>query len=110
MFYVFYADRSQGHKQLSSSITFSKSEYHLPRHSSQVAQLSTRNPFVAMSKSFEYSITSSPQPKLAFTNRVYISKNNFNALGSAARSMGVHISAADPSVNITVGSCVFLAR
>lgn len=63
-----------------------------------------------MPAKFEFSIASSPQPKLAFSNRVYVSKSSFNALGSAARGMGVHISAADPTVNITIGNCVFMAR
>lgn len=82
---------------------------HPQSHSVSVAHLSCRNHLLTMSQSFDFSVTSSPQPKLAYTNRVYISKSNFNALGSAARSMGVQISAADPSVNITVGSCVYLA-
>ena len=63
-----------------------------------------------MPAKFEFSIASSPQPKLAFSNRVYVSKSSFNALGTAARAMGVHISAADPTVNITIGNCVFMAR
>lgn len=61
-----------------------------------------------MTKSFNFKIASSPQPKLAFSNRVYVSKSNFNALGAAARSLGFHISAADPSVNVAIGPWVFL--
>lgn len=63
-----------------------------------------------MPNSFDFAVVSSPLPKLAFSNRVYVSKNNFNALGTTARAMGVHIAAADPSVNISIGPCVFMAR
>ena len=63
-----------------------------------------------MKNSFQFRIASSPQPKLAFSNRVYVSKSNFNALGAAARSLGVQISAADPSVNVAIGPWVFLVR
>lgn len=58
----------------------------------------------------QFKIASSPQPKLAFSNRVYVSKSSFNALGIAARSQGVHISSADPSVNLAVGPWIFQAR
>ena len=63
-----------------------------------------------MPNSFEFFIASSPHAKLAYSNRVYVSKSSFNALGSTARTLGVQISAADPAVNISIGPCVFLAR
>ncbi len=63
-----------------------------------------------MSEAFKFKIGSSPQPKLAFTNRIYVSRNAFNMLGITARQLGVKISKSDPAVNVTIGHWIFLAR
>jgi hypothetical protein len=60
--------------------------------------------------SFPFRIASSPQPRLAFTNRVYVSKNDFMKFAGVARTMDVSIHPNDPSVNINIGQFVFLAR
>jgi hypothetical protein len=63
-----------------------------------------------MANSFPLRIGSSPQPKLAFTNRVYLNKADFMRFVVAARSMEINVHANDPSVNIAIGQWVFLAR
>ena len=63
-----------------------------------------------MSNSFQLKIASSPQSKLAYTNRVYVNKATFNQLGRAAQSLGVKITGSDPAVNIIIGQFVFLTR
>jgi hypothetical protein len=60
-------------------------------------------------EALRFKIGSSPQPKLAFTNRIYVSVNAFNLLGITARQLGVKISKSDPAVNVTIGPWVFLA-
>ena len=62
-----------------------------------------------MEQSFRFRIGSSPQPKLAFTNRIYVSRNAFNTLGVVAKQLGVKIHKSDPAVNITIGPWIFLA-
>ena len=61
------------------------------------------------SEALRFKIGSSPQPKLAYTNRIYVSINAFNLLGITARQLGVKISKSDPAVNVTIGPWVFLA-
>ena len=46
--------------------------------------------------------------KLAYTNRVYVSKASFNTFAKAAQAQGASISRDDPTVNIHINHAIFL--
>jgi len=55
-------------------------------------------------------VIATPNPRYAYSNRVYVHKSTFDALSAAAKASGVAMSRDDPTINISVnGSWVFQA-
>lgn len=57
---------------------------------------------------FQFTVATS-NTKLAYSNRVYVSKSSFSKIANSAISLGVSISSNDPIVNLSIGHLVFAA-
>jgi vesicle-fusing ATPase len=59
--------------------------------------------------SFDLKIGSTPEARLAYTNKVYVSQGVFVSLAKESTARGISVSASDPVVNVAIGKWVFLA-